>query len=284
MPPEELAAPESAAPTAAPVATDAPAPTASADSAAPESTEAPKPGETQPAKTFSQDEVNKFLAREVSKQRRRIERELRATVENEYLRRQVEGGQKPAPTQAAASDGGKPLLKDFPDYESWVEAVADWRADQKIEARIKAESERTRKQVDEERDAERRAYFQERVVEKGAALYEDFEDVALADDLPITEPMALTLAESDHGAVAAYYLGQHPDEAKRISKLSPPKQVRELDKLIATITKPAEPTKAPAPIRPNNGDGSASDSLDDLAKPGNYERWLKARNRQLGRT
>lgn len=282
MPPEDIAvaAPE-AAPTAAPQAADAPTPTAGAESAAPDQSEAPKPDAT-PSKTFTQDEVNKFLAKEVAKQRRRIEREMRLAVENDTLRKQLEG---PKPQQQPqSSDGGKPLLKDFPDYESWVEAVADWRADQKIEARIKAETERSRKQLDEQTAAERREYFQERVVERGAALYEDFEDVALAADLPITEPMALTLAESDNGAVAAYYLGQHPEEAKRIAKLTAPAQVRELDKLIATLTKPAEPTKAPEPIKPNAGNGSAGDTVETLATPGNYDRWLKARNRQLGRT
>ncbi len=277
-----VAAPEQSneATTAAPQATDAPAQTASAESAAPEESEAPKPGAT-PPKAFTQEEVNKFLAREVAKQRRRIEREMRLSIENEALRRQVEGPKPEA--RAPDASGGKPQLKDFPDYESFVEAVADWRAEQKIEARIKAEAEKTKALTEKERDAERRAYFHERVIERGAALYEDFEDVALAEDLPITEPMLLTIAESDHGPVAAYFLGQHPEEAKRISKLSAPAQVREIDKLIATLTKPAEPTKAPEPIKPNKGDGSAGDTLETALASGDYKRFVKLRNRQLGR-
>lgn len=281
----EVAAPEQsqAAPTAAPQATDAPAPTASADSAAPVDPEAPKPGAT-PERTFSQEDVNKFLAKEVAKQRRRIEREMRLQVENEYLRRQGDAPRQDAqPNQTSGVGSGKPELKNFPDYESWVEAVADWRADQKIEARIKAESERHRVQSERAQSEERRAYFQERIVDKGNSLYEDFDDVALAEDLPMTEHMLETMAESDHGAVVAYFLGQHPDEAKRISKLSKPAQVREVDKLIATLTKPAEPTKAPEPIKPNKGDGSASDTLESAAMRGDHKAFTRIRNRQLGR-
>ncbi len=279
----EVAAPETnAVPTAAPQATDAPAPTASADSAAPVDPEAPKPGAT-PERTFSQEDVNKFLAKEVAKQRRRIEREMRLQVENEYLRRQGDAPRQDAKPDQQAGGTGKPELKNFPDYESWVEAVADWRADQKIEARIKAESERHRAQSERAQSEERRAYFQERVVDRGNSLYEDFEDVALSPDLPMTEQMVETMAESEHGAVVAYFLGQHPAEAARIAKLSKPAQVREVDKLIATLTKPAEPTKAPEPIKPNKGDGSASDTLESAAARGDYDRFVKIRNRQLGR-
>lgn len=276
MPPEELAV-EAApvAPTAAPQAADAPPPSADGNGAAPENPEAPKPDAPKPERTFTQAELSRIVARNVAKEARRIEREVRTSVENEYLRRQVEA---PRPTASAGdSAGGKPQLKDFPDYESFVEAVADWRAEQKIEARLKAETERVQKQSDEQRSQERRAYIQERVVERGAALYEDFEDVALAPDLPITEPMLLTLAESDHAAVAAYYLGQHPEEAARISKLSAPSQVRELDKLIATLTKPAEPSKAPPPIKPSAANGSVGERLEGASMAD----FIKIRQRQI---
>lgn len=261
---------ESTQPAPAPVA---PAPTAGADPAA--STEAPTPEAKPPEeKKFGQADVDRMIQKRLAKEARRLEREITERVQREH--------RTPEPTKPAQSDApGKPVLKDFPDYESWVEAVADWRAEQKIEARIKAEAEKTQKAHEERTRAERARYFQERVVEKGSELYEDFEDVVLNEKLTITDAMAKAFAEMDQGPVVAYYLGEHPDEAARIAGLSDYAQMRELDKIAATLTKPAAPTKAPEPIKPNRGDGSVSDTLESAAS--DYQKWLKIRNRQLGR-
>lgn len=257
------------------------APTAGAEPAAPDTTEgqSPKPEALQPERTFKQSEVDKIVQKRIAKEARRLEREIAARVENEYLRRQV---QAPESAQAGKSNAnadasGKPVLKDFPDYESWVEAVADW----KVEQRIAKASETATKERETAAARQHAAEIQDKLVTRGNSMYEDFEDVALAPDLPVSDAMVLACADSEHGPTALYYLGEHPEEAARISKLSAVNQVREIDKLIATLTKPAAPTKAPDPIKPNGGDGGSPATL--LTAGNDYDRWVKLRNRQLGR-
>lgn len=254
----------------------APAPTAGADPAAPTTGESSPDAKPPEEKKFGQADVDRMIQKRLAKEARRLEREITERVQREH--------RPPEPTKPVVSDApGKPVLKDFPDYESWVEAVADWRADQKIEARIKAETEKAQKAHEMRARAERSRYLQERVVEKGSELYEDFEDVMLNEKLTITDAMLDAFAEMDQGPVVAYYLGEHPEEAKRIAGLSAYAQGRELDKIAATLTKPAAPTKAPDPIKPNKGDGSPSETLESAALSGNFERFRKLRNRQLGR-
>lgn len=250
---------------------NASAPTAGAEPAVPpEGTPTP---EATPPKTFGQEEVDRIVKKRLAKEARRLERQIEERLRSELPRREPESRPTEAPKVEAQ---GKPVLKDFASYEDWVEAVSTWNADRRFEERVKAESERARKSEEAQIANDRSRYFQERVVEKGRDLYEDFEDVALNDKLPITDAMAITLAESDQGPVVAYYLGEHPEEAARISKLSPPNQVRELDKIAATLSKPAAPTKAPDPITPNAGNGSTAAKLESAS----MEDYIKIRRRQ----
>lgn len=83
--------------------------------------------------------------------------------------------------------------------------------------------------------------------------YADFEQVAYNPRVRVTEAMAKTIQLSESGPEVAYFLGQNPKEAERISKLLPIKQAMEIGRLEAKLLAdpPARKTSsAPSPITP----------------------------------
>ena len=88
--------------------------------------------------------------------------------------------------------------------------------------------------------------------------YDDYDEVAHAQDLPLTSAMAAAIMESEVGQEIAYYLGSHREDAERISKLTAASQIRELGKIEAKFSdsetpatkKTAVASRAPAPGKP----------------------------------
>lgn len=83
--------------------------------------------------------------------------------------------------------------------------------------------------------------------------YADFEQVAYNPRVRVTEAMAKTIQLSESGPEVAYFLGQNPKEAERISKLHPIRQAMEIGRLEAKLLSdpPARKTSsAPSPITP----------------------------------
>ena len=151
----------------------------------------------------------------------------------------------------------------------------------------KAEELLAKREADRERMSVIEAY-QDRE-EDARAKYEDFEQVAYNPALPITNAMAETIQSSDIGPELAYYLGSHPSEASRISRLSPILQAKEIGKLEAKIA--SEPvlkktTSAPPPIAPISGRGTGAPSYDTTdprsIKNMSTSEWIEAeRQRQI---
>ena len=83
----------------------------------------------------------------------------------------------------------------------------------------------------------------------------DFHQVAGNPSLPITPDMAKEIMDSDFGPQIQYHLGKNPREAARISQLPPSRQIREIGRLEAEVSRPAPKrvTQAPAPIKPVAG-------------------------------
>jgi len=158
----------------------------------------------------------------------------------------------------------EPLVEQFASYEDFVDARADWRAEQRIRAHEQAKTrEQTVREVQQKTQA---------AVAKAAEKFADFEDVALSPDLAMTPVMAEALLDCENFPEVAYHLGQHPEEAKRIAKLSPAAQAREIGKLevkLASAVKDAteqqtarRTTNAPAPVKPVGAKGAAAKAVD----------------------
>lgn len=73
---------------------------------------------------------------------------------------------------------------------------------------------------------------------------EDFEKVALADDVPITSKMLEAIAECEDPAKVLYHLGMNKDIAGEIAGASTIQQVKAIDNLDRTVNvKPPKPVK-----------------------------------------
>jgi len=227
----------------------------------PEATAAPEPEVTEApeqSKTFSQEEVDALIGKRLAREQRKWERE-----------------RAPAPQIEAPRD--LPPPEQFESVEAYAEALADRKAEERLQQR---EVQRQQQEV--------LSAYQERE-EQARDKYEDFEQVAYNPNLRITNAMAEAIQYSDVGPDLAYYLGSNPKEADRISRLSPLVQAKEIGRIEAKLA--SEPvtkktTSAPAPIAPvtaRSTGGTAYDTTDPRStKTMSASEWIEAeRARQI---
>jgi hypothetical protein len=176
-----------------------------------------------------------------------------------------QAGEK-SPAVIADPNDPEPDAAKFTDYLEWQKAWNRW--DRRQDQRAQAAAEQKRKAAD---DAKSRASAWEEKVIAARVKHDDYDEVALANNLPITQTMAQAITDTDLGTELLYHLGQNPLEAARIAKLSPVAQVREIGKLEAKLapastsdekspseTKPV--SQAPKPVKALAGAAAASAS------------------------
>lgn len=252
-----------------PAADAAPAPDATAAPVV-ETPEGEKPAE----RTFTQKEMDEVVQKRLAKESRRFERIARAEAERDFLKRQLEDAQRP---REQPQSQGKPQAKDFQDYDSYMEALTDWKVDQKLSQQREQSANETEKQREERDFTERARDVQEKVVTKGREKYADFDDVALAEDLPITPAMAEAIRRLPTGAEVWYHLGQNPKEASRIARLPVVEQVWEVKNLESKLSAPPATTKAPAPIVPGGTKTTVDKDWSELSD----KEFAEKRRRQI---
>ena len=156
----------------------------------------------------------------------------------------LERGNQPEKPKTA-EDAGKPTQDQFETHAEWVEALTDWKADQREQAREQRERvQKVTQSWEEKKEAARKEI-------------EDFDEVLADMETPAPVVVAV-MAESEHAAKLAYYLGQHPDELRKINQMSPPAAALAVARIEAGFLKvdpppPKPTTKAPAPLRPTHG-------------------------------
>lgn len=172
-------------------------------------------------------------------------------------------------------DAKKPAIGDYPSYEEYIEAVADWRSGQRFQQQkqtelVQAEQERTREVFDTYNDAAQAARVK----------YEDFEEVVGRKDLKIPQAAQAAIIEAGTlGPDIAYYLGKHPEMCYELAEMSPVRAVAAIGQIEATLQgtakapghrpqatgKPKTITSAPAPITPVSGSSRRTmTSMDEL--------------------
>lgn len=243
-----------------PIVTEAPA-VADVPVTAPEVTATSESAQNeQPAKTFSQEEVDALVAKRLAKEQRKWERKL----------------QQPATPAVPPVPREVPPADQFESVEAYAQALAEKRAAELVQQR---EVQQQQAQVlESHRDRE----------EAAREKYDDYEDVVYNPKLPITPIMAQTIQASDMGPDVAYYLGTNPKEAERIARMPAIAQAKEIGKLEAKIASGPpvkKTTSAPSPISPVSA-RSASSTLDTTdpraAKQMSASEWIAAeRARQV---
>ena len=214
--------------------------------------------EAKPAKTFSQEELDSIVAKRLAREQRKWERE------------RAQQPVAPAPKEVPPAD-------QFESVEAYAEALAAKKAEELLAQREA-----------QKRQAEVLAAYQDRE-EEARSKYEDFEQVAYNPKLQITTVMAETIQASEIGPEVAYFLGQNPKEADRISRLSPILQAKEIGKIevkLASDPPARKTTSAPEPIRPvaaRNTTNPSYDTTDPRSiKTMSTSEWIEAeRQRQI---
>lgn len=214
-----------------------------------------------PEETPEQVEQKRESRRQRSNARKAAELAA-AKTEARLLREELERTRAGAqPRQEAA----EPKREDYEDFEKYLEARADFRADQKVSERLKAERDATQ---GKERQAQQ-AVGTQKVAEAWTereqafqAVTKDYEDVVgpfVEDEMGSLSPLArVAIVESEVGPALLFQLAtlaeSNPGEFKRITALSPARQVAELGKLESKVSIPAKrTTNAPPPASTTTG-------------------------------
>lgn len=176
----------------------------------------------------------------------------------------------------------KPRADQFSTYEEYVEALADWKFQQKmIEAqaaaeRQKAEAEARRQQ--EELKSKLDTYRAK--VDEAVERYEDWDEV-MNKNVLVPEAASIAIIESENGPDIAYYLGKNPEVIEELHELSPVQQIAKIVKIgneLAGKYNRRPLTKAPAPVNPVAGSPRGGETL--VPNPSYKElrrRWLQER-------
>ena len=256
------------------------APVEQSEESAPPSDETPKPEEketkveVEEEPKLTQKQVDEAIQKRLARESRKLERQIRAEVENQYLRERLENQNR---QQVTEQPSGEPKPEQFKTYEEYLDKLTDWKVDQRLQKVY--ESTQQQQQIESQSQYEARLRDN---LNKAADKYEDFEEVITNPSLTISPVMADALGESDIGGEIAYYLGIHPKEAAEIAGLSNVAQVKAIDRIEAKLKTP-QITKAPAPMEtvgkgraqttPNVEKMSVSEYADYRRKSG--ARWAR---------
>jgi hypothetical protein len=212
-------------------------------------------------KKFTQAELDKIIQKRIAKAEAIAERRALKV----YAEKLETMTQKAEPVRQAPTDG-KPTLAQFENVEDYVEAVAEWKLEQR---------EQSSKQS---KEAVERQTVQTKVNDIYAKAEKvDGFDRDVFDSLPISDAVAWTIMDSDAPEKLMAYISQNPEEAERLSALTPARQAAEIGKLeakLSTVTKELKVSKAPAPIDPIGNKGSSSKDPSDM-RDSEFAAWRK---------
>lgn len=193
-----------------------------------------------------------------------------AEREADYWKRIAQAQGKPSAEQQAPAAPAKPEPGQFDNYGDYIEALTDWKSEQKSQEAIRKAFEERDQQRQQQQQAEQRNQVASTFAERATAFREvtpDFNDViAAAGDIVVPDAIQDVILGSEHGPRIVYELAKDRAEAERIMSL-PPMQaalaIGRLEAKFSTSAAPAAPaaptkpavTKAPAPITPNRSSG-----------------------------
>ena len=261
---------------------ETPAETPPADPVVPATDPAPIPDAPSAEAQADRDDKGRFR----NPVQPRIDELTKKVRENEreaaFWRARAEAAEKPA-----APPPEKPTPDKFDDYGAYVEALTEFKADEKIKAGFEA---REKAQAEKRETETRQSTWQTRKAEAAKAL-PDIDAVLESSDVPVANHVSAELLDSEFGPQIAYKLANDRALADKLNGMSPTQAAREIGRLEASYaTAPAaadpdpptdpvpEPvikktTSAPPPVKPVSQGRS---SQVDLAKVG-MDEYVKAR-------
>ena len=257
-----------------------------------ETTEETESEETE-TETESEEETEKPVGDPKAKKKggfqRRIDKlnaqKTRAQQETEYWKQQALKGASatkvdPTVETKAAVAEGKPDPAKFDNHADYIEALTDWKTDQKFRERDQKQ-QKEKLQIESMKTQESYYDRAKAFAKTNADFDEVMEDIA---SVPISPAVKEIIFTSENGPELAYELAKNVDEFTRICKLSPLAAAREMGKLESRIassksTKEKTETKtvtdAPNPLKPV-GSGSKGGVRKSIDTPGLSQREYEA--------
>lgn len=194
--------------------------------------------------------------------------------EKEYWRQEALRTKSPATeTKTAPTAEGKPSENDFSTHAEFLEALTDWKVDQRFkttEASKVAEQVQTQAQKAQQDFKGRQEAFR--------AATPDFDEVLADADIQVSNSVISEIVESESGPQLQYYLAKNPDEAARLSKLAPLALAREVGKIESRFTTSQQKTavktsSAPPPPTPTGKSSATSTKDPGEMTPAEYRKW-----------
>lgn len=213
--------------------------------------------------------------------------------ETSSQRRRRQRREREERTRAALTDAEKRIerleaelkrvkVPDPQSYDNNADYVADRAAAQSRKATLESQLDQERESVQGVQTESQSATAEEQaaVIEEGRTAYPDFDQVALSQDVRVTPAMAEAILEADASHEILYALGKDRKKAAEIAKLSPPAQVRAIARMEYDLAKPKAPpqSKAPAPIKPVRGSGTAAKKSPSDMSMSEYAAWRNGQN------
>ena len=250
-------------------------------------------GATEEPEPQQEEEEQQAAPAQKPKRTKRDKRIDKLTREKYELQHQLEiaqlnASQPKAKTEERPSQPGeKPQPSNFEDYEQYVDALTDWKMDQ----RLQKEREKEARAYSERAEQERAYAWQQRQSE-ARQRYEDYDEVVMSE-VPVSPAMGEAIVASPFGPDMLYWLGQNPKHCAGIAALSPLEAIMELGKLEAHFAAAAsdeEPeqeaakspparkpvvSKAPKPISPVTAKGGKAVKNPDEMTQSEYRAWYR---------
>jgi hypothetical protein len=176
------------------------------------------------------------------------------------------------------SDPAKPSKEDFDDEDAYIEALTDW----KIENKLKASQKEMVEEV-EETDA-RKEYIAayeglDEAMARGKEKYKDFAELTLNKDLILSTDTVQILLDTEIPEEIMYYLASNSDVSEKISGLDPVRAAKEIGKIEVKLSKGVESTvkhkkqsSAPEPISPVKVTATSEKDPNKMS-PREYRAW-----------
>lgn len=242
---------------------------------APEASPATPTEETTQAETpevpeFTRKQHEAAIQAAKAKLERKYEREYRQRLESENAALRQTNAPKPVET------AGKPNREDFSGNDvAYIEALADWTADRKMDVKLQQWNEQSSKNQQQRFVESAVKTFQERAAELRKT-NPDYDELIQNEDLNITPRMATAISLSESGPKLALYLAKNPGEADRIASLHPDLAGVELGRLEARISAPTAKiaSTAPAPTRPGSTTRQIVSDFEKMSQ-GDFEKQMK---------
>lgn len=217
-----------------------------------EDVQAERPGQTEQAQTTGEEAATPAEKPEPQQDTARglqagivAERQRRQAVEAEAAAMREELQRLRNQPQAQQAGADRPNPANFTDTETYLEALADYKAGERLNAEFARRDQEATARRDEEAARQKHTALQtamDSAVTAGRAEFADFDEVINSGLAPHLNPVLhQALVSTPGGHKVAHYLGKNPAEAARISQLEPMAMLIELGALRASATATAKP-------------------------------------------